>query len=100
MNVADMRKSCAPGGRWDGRTVAAIGCHMLDAIAGMHLLGFIHRDIKPANFAITPRFEVAAKGAVGLRKAGVCAAGVAIHPKQHLEHAFQRTPCTQLRDSL
>ncbi len=37
--------------------------HLLDAIAGMHQLGYIHRDIKPANFAITPRFAAVHEGA-------------------------------------
>ena len=54
MNVSDARRSAASG-RWGGDVVKHIGRHMLEAIAGVHKLGFIHRDIKPANFALTPR---------------------------------------------
>ena len=54
-NVADKRKATTRDGRWDVCTAAAIGRHLLDALSGMHGLGFIHRDVKPANFAITPR---------------------------------------------
>ena len=39
-----------------------IGRHMLEAIAGVHKLGFIHRDIKPANFALTPRHVPVTEG--------------------------------------
>jgi len=54
-NVADKRKASTSDGRWDVRTAAAIGQHLLDGLSGMHGLGYIHRDVKPANFAITPR---------------------------------------------
>ncbi len=54
-NVADKRKTTTSDGRWDVCTAAAIGRHLLDALSGMHGLGFIHRDVKPANFAIIPR---------------------------------------------
>lgn len=63
MNVADARRSCAPGGRWGVPVMRHIGGLMLDAIAGMHALGYIHRDVKPANFAITPRHATPAEGA-------------------------------------
>lgn len=62
MNVADARRSCAPGGRWDEAVMRHIGQHMLNAIAGMHKLGYIHRDIKPANFAITSRHATPSEG--------------------------------------
>ena len=62
MNVADARRSCAPGGCWDLAVMRHIGQHMLNGIAGMHKLGYIHRDIKPANFAITPRHATPAEG--------------------------------------
>ena len=61
MNVSDARRS-ATHGRWSGDIVKHIGRHMLDAIAGVHKLGFIHRDIKPANFALTPRHVPVTEG--------------------------------------
>ncbi len=61
MNVSDARRS-AVNGRWSGDVVKHIGRHMLEAIAGVHKLGFIHRDVKPANFALTPRHVPVTEG--------------------------------------
>ena len=35
---------------------APAGLQMLDALEGMHRLGFIHRDVKPANFVMFPQW--------------------------------------------
>ena len=35
---------------------AHAGLQMLDALEGMHRLGFIHRDVKPANFVMFPQW--------------------------------------------
>ena len=35
---------------------ACAGLQMLDALEGMHRLGFIHRDVKPANFVMFPQW--------------------------------------------
>ena len=35
---------------------AHAGQQMLDALEGMHRLGFIHRDVKPANFVMFPQW--------------------------------------------
>ncbi len=61
MNVSDARRSTV-NGRWSGDVVKHIGRHMLEAIEGVHKLGFIHRDVKPANFALTPRHVPVTEG--------------------------------------
>lgn len=86
MNVADARKVNADKGRWDTSTAAAIGRHLLDALSGMHGLGYIHRDVKPANFAITPRTAAVHQGVwhvidFGLARRYVDDAGMVLPPR-------------------
>jgi serine/threonine protein kinase len=38
------------------------GLQILEALEGIHKLGYIHRDVKPANFGITPPHEGARTG--------------------------------------
>ena len=47
-NAIEQGLSCA--------VFARAGLQMLDALEGMHRLGFIHRDVKPANFVMFPQW--------------------------------------------
>eukprot|EP00761_Pharyngomonas_kirbyi_P004817 gb/GECH01004822.1/.p1 GENE.gb/GECH01004822.1/~~gb/GECH01004822.1/.p1 ORF type:complete len:400 (+),score=62.87 gb/GECH01004822.1/:1-1200(+) len=50
-NLAELRKRMKHN-RFSLCTTIKLGVQMLDAIEGVHNLGYIHRDIKPSNFVI------------------------------------------------
>ena len=80
--MADKRRASTSNGRWDPRTAAAIGGHLLNGLSGMHGLGFIHRDVKPANFAMTPRTAAVHEG--GSRACRLCSCWIQVLPPSHL----------------
>eukprot|EP00850_Spirogloea_muscicola_P024032 SM000426S15719 [mRNA] locus=s426:16335:22593:- [translate_table: standard] len=41
-----------PGGRLSWSTTLRLAVQLLEALRGMHELGFVHRDVKPSNFAM------------------------------------------------
>eukprot|EP00760_Papus_ankaliazontas_P032118 PhM_4_TR5642/c0_g2_i1/m.90243/K08815/TTBK; tau tubulin kinase len=50
-NIADVRKE-SPQGEFDFVTSIKLTMNMLQAIEGVHGLGYLHRDIKPSNFVL------------------------------------------------
>jgi tau tubulin kinase len=50
-NLADIRKR-TPRGCFSLCTTLKLGIQMIDALEGVHKLGYIHRDIKPSNFVV------------------------------------------------
>lgn len=50
-NIAELRKRVDQE-RFSLSTALKLGVQMLDAIEGVHNLGYVHRDIKPANFVM------------------------------------------------
>jgi tau tubulin kinase len=47
-NLAELRKHC-PGGVFSMYTSLRLGLQMIEALEGIHKLGFIHRDVKPVR---------------------------------------------------
>mmetsp|Transcript_5586 Transcript_5586/g.8230 ORF Transcript_5586/g.8230 Transcript_5586/m.8230 type:complete len:391 (+) Transcript_5586:102-1274(+) len=50
-NIAELRKNM-PEQRFSMVTTAKLGIQMIQALRGVHELGFIHRDVKPSNFVV------------------------------------------------
>jgi serine/threonine protein kinase len=48
-NLAELRKQCT-GGVFTMSTSIRLGIQMIEALEGIHKLGFIHRDVKPVRF--------------------------------------------------
>ncbi|KAL0477699.1 serine/threonine-protein kinase, partial [Acrasis kona] len=53
-NLAELRKQC-PGQVFSMCTSLRLGIQMIEALEGIHKLGFIHRDVKPSNFVMGPK---------------------------------------------
>jgi tau tubulin kinase len=50
-NLADLRKRTPRyNGSFSMSTTIRLGIHMMDALEGVHKLGYIHRDVKPVRF--------------------------------------------------
>lgn len=54
-NIAELRKR-TPKGAFSLCTTTKLAVQMVDAIEGVHNLGYIHRDIKPSNFVVGREF--------------------------------------------
>lgn len=59
-NLAELRKQC-PGGVFGMYTSLRLGIMMIEALEGIHKLGFIHRDVKPSNFVMGPKHNATKK---------------------------------------
>jgi tau tubulin kinase len=52
-NLADLRKRTPRyNGSFSMSTTIRLGIQMIDALEGVHKLGYIHRDVKPSNFVM------------------------------------------------
>lgn len=60
-NLAELRKQ-QPNGTFSMCTSLRLGIQMIEALEGIHELGFVHRDVKPANFVMGHRADARKRG--------------------------------------